>query len=203
MGSRTGAGAALAVSLILAAGPAWSGEVDFNYTVRGLVSDGASPAAHIDASLKNSWGIAFNPNGVFWVADNHTNKSTLYDGNGIKTPLSPAVPEVQLPAGTRGDANPTGIVFNSSTDFTLSENGTSAPTGFIFAGENGTIMAWAPSVDLGNAFVVYDDKSGGAIYKGLALARNGQANFLYATDFHNAKVDVFDKNFKRIQPPGK
>ena len=197
------ASTALAVAFGCATALAWSADVNSAYTVQGLVSDGASHAAHVDASLKNSWGIAFNPNGVFWVADNHTNKSTLYDGNGVKTPLSPAVPEVQLPPGTRGDANPTGIVFNSTTSFALTQGGTSAPTAFLFVGENGTIMAWAPSVDLGNAFVVYDDKSGGAIYKGVALARNGQSDFLYATDFHNAKVDVFDKSFNRVEVSGK
>lgn len=197
------ASATLAAALGLSTSFAWSGDFNSAYTVQGLVSDGASPAAHVDASLKNSWGLAFNPNGVFWVADNHTNKSTLYDGNGVKTPLSPTVPEVLLPPGTRGDASPTGIVFNSTTSFALTQGGTSAPTAFLFAGENGTIMGWAPSVDLGNAFVLYDDKTGGAIYKGIALARNGQADFLYATDFHNAKVDVFDKSFNHVAVAGK
>jgi uncharacterized protein (TIGR03118 family) len=93
-------------------------------------------------------------------------------------------------------------VFNSSSDFTITENGTTAPAVFMFAGENGTLMAWAPSINLGNAFVAFDDKGGGAIYKGLALGRNGQQNLLFATDFHNAKIDVFDKTFSRVQLRG-
>jgi uncharacterized protein (TIGR03118 family) len=161
----------------------------------------------MDASLRNAWGIVFNPNGAVWIADNRTNTSTLYDGTGTKVSLG-SFPEVHLPPGSNGDAAPTGIVFNSSSDFAISPPGVSgqgaapAASVFIFAGENGTIMGWSPTVSLGNAFVAYDDKTGGAIYKGLALAQNGQGNFLYATDFHNGKIDVFDKTFTRVTLTG-
>ena len=205
---------ALATALILLAGTAWSdnssGDTDGVYSVHPLVSDGALPADHVDPSLRNAWGIVFNPNGAVWVADNKTNTSTLYDGTGTKVSLG-TFPEVHLPPGSNGDASPTGIVFNSSTDFAISpqgsqgapgQAGTPAPSVFIFAGENGTIMGWSPTLSLGNAFLAYDDKTGGAIYKGLALAQNGQGNFLYATDFHNAKIDVFDKTFTRVTLPG-
>jgi hypothetical protein len=76
----------------------------------------AQPADHVDASLRNSWGIAFNPNGAVWVADNKINTATLYDGAGIKVSLG-SFPEVHLPPGTNGAAAPTGIGFNSSSDF--------------------------------------------------------------------------------------
>lgn len=194
----------IAVTLILLSAAAWSDDRrddDSFYSVHPLVSDGALPADHVDASLKNSWGIAFNPNGAVWVADNQTHKATLYDGTGTKVSLGP-FPEVDLPAGTNGAAAPTGIVFNATTDFNITESGTTAPAAFIFAGENGTLMGWSPAINLGNAFVAYDDKLGGAIYKGLALAENGQANFLYATDFHNAKIDVFNKSFIRVKLTG-
>jgi uncharacterized protein (TIGR03118 family) len=195
----------LATTLILLSGSAWSdngrNDAESFYSVHGLVADTALAADHLDASLQNSWGIVFNPNGAVWIADNRTNTSTLYDGTGTKVSLG-SFPEVHLPAGSRGDAAPTGIVFNTSADFAISPGGTPAASVFIFAGENGTIMGWAPTVNLGNAFVAYDDKSGGAIYKGLALAQNGQGNFLYATDFHNAKVDVFDRTFMRVMLQG-
>jgi len=195
----------LTVALVLAASAAWSGPVNRDskpfYSVHPLVSDGALPADHVDPSLQNSWGIAFNPNGAVWVGDNKTNTATLYDGTGTKVALG-SFPEVHLPPGANGDAAPTGIVFNSSSDFAISHGGATAPTVFIFAGENGTIMGWSPTVDLGNAFVEFADKTGGASYKGLALAQNGQGNFLYATDFHNAKIDVFDKPFSRVKLNG-
>jgi uncharacterized protein (TIGR03118 family) len=192
---------ALATALVLVAGTAWSGDAMPFYSTHPLVSDGANPADHVDASLRNAWGIVFNPNGVVWVADNKTNTSTLYDGTGTKVSLGP-FPEVHLPSATNGDAAPTGIVFNASADFVISQGGASGAAAFMFAGENGTIMGWSPAVNLGNAFVAYDDKSGGAIYKGLALAQNGQGNFLYATDFHNGKIDVFDKTFTRVTLKG-
>jgi uncharacterized protein (TIGR03118 family) len=198
---RTVEQSALAAALVLLAGTAWSGDTMPFYSTHPLVSDGANPADHVDASLRNAWGIAFNPNGAVWVADNKTNTSTLYDGTGTKVSLG-AFPEVHLPPATNGDAAPTGIVFNASADFVINQGGASGAAAFIFAGENGTLMGWSPAVNLGNAFVAYDDKTGGAIYKGLALAQNGLGYFLYASDFHNGKIDVFDKTFTRVTLTG-
>jgi uncharacterized protein (TIGR03118 family) len=169
-----------------------------SFTTTTLVSDGAVSAPHVDANLKNAWGIAFNPKGFVWVADNATSVATLYDGNGVPQSLV-----VSIPAGTSGPANPTGIVFNGTTDFTVSQGGKSGVGAFIFSGEGGTITAWAPAVSPTAAIVMFDDGSGGAVYKGLALANNGTANLLYATDFHNNKIDVFDRSFAKVAMPGK
>jgi len=171
--------------------------IQSSFTVTALVSDGVVPAAHIDANLKNPWGVAFNPKGFVWVADNGTNVATLYDGNGLPQSLV-----VTIPDGKNGSASPTGIVFNGTQSFTVSENGKSGVAAFIFAGEGGTITAWAPAVGPTNAFVMYDDGTGGAVYKGLALVAMNGNNFLYATDFHNNKIDVFDTNFTKVAMPG-
>ncbi|MEG2031022.1 MAG: TIGR03118 family protein [Janthinobacterium sp.] len=162
------------------------------YAVTSLVSDTAAlPAAHTDANLVNAWGVAFNPRGFVWVADNGTAKSTLYDGNGVPQSLV-----VDTPAG------PTGIVFNGTQDFKLSQNGVTAPSPFIFASESGSISAWSPSVSPTTAVVVFDGSAGGSVYKGLAISRYANANYLYAADFHNGRVDVFDANFARVSLPG-
>jgi uncharacterized protein (TIGR03118 family) len=171
--------------------------VQSSFTVTALVSDGVVPAAHTDANLKNPWGVAFNPKGFVWVADNGTNVATLYDGNGVPQSLV-----VTIPDGKNGSASPTGIVFNGTQSFTVSENGKSGVAAFIFTGEGGTITAWAPDVGPTNAFVMYDDGTGGAVYKGLALAAMNGNNFLYATDFHNNKIDVFNTNFTKVAMPG-
>jgi uncharacterized protein (TIGR03118 family) len=171
--------------------------VQSSFTVTALVSDGVVPAAHTDANLKNPWGVAFNPKGLVWVADNGTNVATLYDGNGVPQSLV-----VTIPDGKNGSASPTGIVFNGTQSFTVSENGKSGVAAFIFTGEGGTITAWAPDVGPTNAFVMYDDGTGGAVYKGLALAAMNGNNFLYATDFHNNKIDVFNTNFTKVPMPG-
>jgi uncharacterized protein (TIGR03118 family) len=171
--------------------------VQSSFTATPLVSDGAVAAAHTDANLKNSWGIAFNPQGFVWVADNGTNVATLYDGNGVPQSLV-----VTIPSGKNGAASPTGIVFNGTQSFTVTENGKSGVAAFIFAGEGGTITAWAPAAGPTNAFVLYDDGTGGAVYKGLALAAMNNSNFLYATDFHNNKIDVFNTAFIKVAMPG-
>ena len=168
------------------------------YSMSKLVSDGSVAAQAVDVNLKNPWGIVFAPGAPAWIANNGTQTSTLYDGTGVQTPLI-----VNIPAGLNGAANPTGIVFSgSATDFMVTANAVTAPARFIFAGEGGSITGWAPTVDLNNAVIGYDDGAGGAVYKGLAIAANGAANFLYAADFHNNKIDVFDATFKKITASG-
>ncbi|SAK50918.1 hypothetical protein AWB79_01697 [Caballeronia hypogeia] len=168
----------------------------FKMTV--VVSDGAVAAPHTDANLKNGWGVAFNPNGFAWVADNGTQKATLYDGNGVVQSLVVAIPPT-----ANGTADPTGIVFNKGPDLVVARNGKSGVAAFVFAGEGGSITAWAPAVDTNNAFTVVDSSASGAVYKGLAIAATASgAHRLYATDFHNNKVDVFDGSFTKIAVPG-
>ncbi len=176
------------------------------YVVTNLVSDGAVSAASTDPNLVNPWGIAFNGGGPplapAWVANNGTNTSTLYDGNGARVPLGTGLFVFNIPAGSRGDAAPTGIVYNGSGDFAVNGGtGLGMSASFIFDGEAGTIAAWT-TTNLINAVTVYDDGAGGAIYKGLAIASSNGANFLYATDFHNAKIDVFDGSFARVTSAG-
>lgn len=161
-----------------------------------LVSDGSATAANIDPNLKNGWGIAFNPTGVMWVSDNNTHLSTLYDGNGVPQSLV-----VTIPANAAGTAaGPTGIVFNkTAADFQISANGGAASNAvFMWATDAGTIAAWSPKVLPTQAVNAYDDGAGGAVYKGLAIGVNGGANVIYATDFHNKKVDTFDRAFNKI-----
>jgi uncharacterized protein (TIGR03118 family) len=168
------------------------------YSMSKLVSDGAVPAATTDAHLMNPWGIVFAPNAPVWIANNGTQSSTLYDGTGLVQSLV-----VNIPAGLNGAANPTGIVFNAGSDFVITEGSNSASAKFIFAGEGGTISAWAPTVDAHNALTTYDDGAGGAVYKGLAIATDGSSvTRLYAADFHNAKVDVFDASFHKAATTG-
>src|SRR5215831_18767673 len=125
-------------------------DVGDTFTVTNLVADSAC-TSNVDTNLVNGWGIAFNPQGFVWVADNGTSKSTLYDGNGMPQSLV-----VSIPAGKAGDAMPTGIVFNGSNDFMVSQGGVSGASRFIWAGQAGTLAAWSPTVDATNAITVYD-----------------------------------------------
>lgn len=167
------------------------------YSLTNLVADTAGgTAGNLDINLVNPWGLSI-PTGNFfaWVADNHSETSTLYDGNGKPQPhAAPLV--VSFAANAAGTTfDPTGIVFNgSSSDFMVTSGATSGAAAFIFDGEGGMIAGWSFGVDATHAITMYSD-TGGAVYKGLAIAQNAGKSFLYATDFHNNKVDVFDANF--------
>ena len=172
------------------------------YAVRYLASDGTAAggiaADNTDAHLKNAWGLVFNPAGFAWVANNGTSVVTLYDGAGVLQPS----PIVSLaPAANGNAANPTGIVYNGTADFVLTRGSSSSPALFLFDGEGGTLAAWNPAAGNG-AQTVHDDGTGGAVYKGLAIGNNAGANFLYATDFHNNKIDTFDTTFAKVTTTG-
>ena len=166
-----------------------------SYQVRNLVSDGGVAADHHDGNLVNGWGVAFNPNGFVWVADNGTGLSTLYDGFGNPQSLVVSIPGAGDAAGT-----PTGIVFNGSSDFVVRNSTAAGPARFIFASEDGRISGWAPNVDGTHALpaVFMAD----AVYKGLTVASSAGGNMLYAADFHGHKIDVFRSNYTPVKLPG-
>jgi uncharacterized protein (TIGR03118 family) len=146
-------------------------------------------APHINQRLQNAWGMAVASSGPIWVCANHSGLSFVYDDRGHQL-----IPPVSIPSNQTGvPGSPTGQVFNATTDFVIP--GTGNPAKFIFAGEDGTISAWNGG---SAAIIVVDRSKAGVEYKGITMANDGGANFLYAANFTNHKVDVFDKNFKRI-----
>lgn len=164
-----------------------------NYQVTPLVSNKASIIApHTDPHLINPWGLFFvpNKNGDFWVADNGTDLSTLYKPDG--TPILPLTFKVTLtPTGTR--SNPT------SSQFVITKGLKSAPASFLFVSEAGTILGFNPSVDSLNAIIAVDNSATGAVYKGFDFGKTCcGGTYIFAADFHNAKVDIFNGNFKRV-----
>lgn len=166
------------------------------YVVHALVSDGAHPADTSDPNLVNAWGLTAGPTSPWWVADNGKDLSTLYTAAGVKQAL-----EVHV------DGGPTGAVFNGTTGFVVSNGAASGPAVFLFASEDGKIRGWNPGVPPPPpstvAQVAVDHSGMGAIYKGLAIATTPSGStMLYATDFHNARVDVFDSNFQPVSTPG-
>jgi uncharacterized protein (TIGR03118 family) len=179
--------AALGVVALIAgvAGAAHAREQADIYNVHALVSDSSSVAAPgTDASLVNGWGLSDGPTTPWWAANNGTNTSTLYNGAGAKQALTVAV------AGA-----PTGTVFNgNASDFVISQNGKSGAARFLFATEGGTIMGWSPTVNATTAVTAVDRSATGAIYKGLATV----GDKLYATDFHNGRIDVFDASLNLV-----
>jgi uncharacterized protein (TIGR03118 family) len=177
-------GVAAIAALFLVAGSASGGIADDVFTVHPLVGDAAGAAPGTDATLVNGWGLSAGPTTPWWVSDNGTNASTLYNASGAKQALTVAVPGA-----------PTGTVFNgSATDFVVSQNGKSGAARFLFATEGGTILGWSPAVNGTTAIPGVDNSAAGAVYKGLTTV----GDKLYATDFHNGRVDVFDAAFKPV-----
>lgn len=165
------------------------------YTPTLLVANQAGSGAQTtDPNLVNGWGIAFGTTSPVWVSNQGTGTSTLYNGNGKAQPV--AAPRV---VGFDPGFLPTGIIFNGSTGFTVTAAGRTAAASFIFSGEGGKIAGWSSTVNAALALTTYTD-TGGAVYKGLAIATTGGASFLYAADFRNGKVDVFDNTYARQTP---
>jgi uncharacterized protein (TIGR03118 family) len=173
-----------------------------------LVSDQPGVAPLTDPNLVNAWGISLSPNGgPFWVSANGTGKTTLYGGDSGGTPLSINSLVVDLPGGS-----PTGQVFNGTgnpTEFNVSDGKATKAAVFLFASEAGVVTGWNPAVGVAAGATPPShtgetgfQSSDGAIYKGLSLAKVGTADYLYATDFHNGKVDVIDGQFHQV-PLGK
>jgi uncharacterized protein (TIGR03118 family) len=181
----------------MTAGPTASGFVATHLVSNVNTATNPYSGSNADPRLVNAWGIAFNPQGFVWVANNGTSTSTLYDGAGVAQSLV-----VSIPPGPAGSAKPTGIVFNGSSSFAVSQGGVSGASVFIFAGESGTISGWAPNVNMTNAILAVDGSAQGKIYKGLAISSAGGAPRLYAADFHNGVVDVFDGNFAPVVSGG-
>jgi uncharacterized protein (TIGR03118 family) len=178
--------ALLVLAVLLALSAPLSAAQRNAYTLHPLVSDELGAAPTVDPSLVNAWGLTAGPATPWWVADNGTDVSTLYTAAGAKVPLTVTV-----------DGGPTGAVFNGSSAFVV--NGQAAR--FLFASEDGVIRAWAPAFGT-TAAVAVPDSGADAIYKGLAIAVTSSGPRLYAADFHNARVDVFDGSFGAVSDPG-
>ncbi len=163
--------------------------------MHNLVSNVPGLADRTDANLVNAWGLTSLATSPWWVSDNGANVATLDPANGTANALVVQVPNA-----------PTGAVSNAGTGFRVSNGTASGPALFIFATEEGKILGWnagvPPPAPSHQAQVAVDHSGIGAVYKGLAIASTSAGDRLYATDFHNDRVDVFDSNWNPVVNPG-
>jgi uncharacterized protein (TIGR03118 family) len=216
LGARRG----LSVATIVAAGAMAAGTLGAApagatahvsaYRQINMVSDQAGKAQLTDPDLVNAWGLAASPGtnaspgSPLWVADNGTDKATLYAGASATS-----VSKVPLVISVTGAA-PTGQVFNAdSSAFMVSDShGNSGPSLFLFDTENGTIDGWAPNVGNpsgGNPSTITEvarDNGANAVYKGLAVAKSSVGTTLYATNFRSGRVEAYDSTFTPVELPG-
>jgi len=168
---------ALGIALVMVSSAAMA-----QYQLTNLVSNQVGQAKHVDPLLVNGWGLAYGPGGPFWVNDQGSGWSTIYDNAGVKQSLQVAVPS----ASGSGPGMPSGLVFNGSQDFQI-QGGAAV---FIFATLDGTISGWVPSVNFNEALIAVNNP--GAVYTGLAVTSHDSGNMLFAADAANNKVDMYD-----------
>jgi uncharacterized protein (TIGR03118 family) len=164
------------------------------YQQINLVADVAGAGAEmVDKDLLNPWGLAFGPTGIIWISGNHSGVTTVYNNEG-----GTVLPAVAIPfADQHKGGAPTGVVFNNTNDFIAPGAGTKKSV-FIYATENGTVSVWNGA---DSTVTVANRSAANAIYKGIAICKDGLDNFLYLADFRNGKIDVLDKNFNYVDKP--
>jgi uncharacterized protein (TIGR03118 family) len=143
----------------------------------------------MDAQLQNAWGLTRGPGTPWWVADNKTGVSTIYNGAGTKNSMVVTIP---VPMGA-GPSAPTGVVFNGTSDFQL-PNG--MPARFIFVTEDGTIAGW----NGGTTAVLINPNNPvkDAVYKGCTIGELNGKHYLYVANFHSGEIEVYDATFHRV-----
>jgi uncharacterized protein (TIGR03118 family) len=164
-----------------------------SYQQTNLVSDMTGVANNTDPDLINPWGISLSPGGPFWVADNKSGFSTIYDANGV-TALSPVT--IPAPPGDTSASTPTGTVANTATSGFL-VNG--APAQFFFDTQNGTIAGWYTG---STAVLLVNNSSTGAVYTGLTMITNASGTFLLANNFFSGQVEVYNSSYNRATLAG-
>jgi uncharacterized protein (TIGR03118 family) len=192
--------AALAATLtaaLLAAGAAPAARPGNHFTVTPLASDVPGLAPTTDPNLQNTWGLARSATSPWWIANNATASASVYTGAGTRVDIGGLAAQ-----GVPGD--PTGAVFSGiAGQFEVGT--TAAPTtlatsNFVFDSEDGTISAWRMGSTA--ALVTVDMSSSGAVFKGLAISNGPSGPRLYATDFANGQVDMFDGGWNLLHVPG-
>jgi uncharacterized protein (TIGR03118 family) len=188
------AGLALAPSALAQSQPRATRHAVGSYAQRNLVADTTGKAELRDPDLVNSWGMSLTPTSPAWVSDFGTGRATLYSGAVAGSPVTKVPLTVTIPNGA-----PTGQVANTGTGFVVRSGSASGPARFLFASARGTITGWNPNVPGPNSTVAQTAITvPTASFTGLAKA----GNRLFAADFHNARVDVWNSRFAPVRRSG-
>jgi uncharacterized protein (TIGR03118 family) len=191
---------ATAVSLALSVG---SFAYAQHYTQVNLVANTSGVAPVTDPNLVNPWGISRTSGSPWWISDNGSGLSTLYNGAGVINPLVVTIPKSDPNSKVFPTGTPTGTIANSSpTDFLLAPG---TPAAFLFSTIDGTISAWNPTVGVapGSAppsklATIVVKTTDGSSYTGLTSATINGKRYLYAANFNKGTVDVYDSAFHRV-----
>ena len=164
------------------------------YSWTNVQSDIPGVAGEISPRLVNPWGLASSSDDMIRVSDNGKGVSTVYHLSGKSPPTWVNIP----PVTEDSKGSPTGIVYNNTPFFRVTKNGNMAPSTFIFASKDGTISGWSPVLDQFNAIVAVEGSQEN-VYMGLTIGTDATGHtYLYATNFHQNRVDVFNQNFHKV-----
>lgn len=183
---------ALGLALVFASSAAMA-----QYQLTNLSSNQVKAAHHDDPLLVNAWGLVHGKGSPWWVSDENSGWSTLYDGAGNALSLRVLIPTaVGMNGPLNGPGSPTGIVHNGSQEFQVG----GWASIFLFSTLDGTISGWAPQTNFNQAVVApLVNQPKGASYTGLAITSKASGNFLYAADIANSQVEIFDANFNFVK----
>lgn len=161
-----------------------------NFLVHNLVSDLPNVADHQDKSLVNPWGNGFGST-PFWIGDNVTGLSTLYDGTGTQN--TGVIVNMPGPNGATTGGKVTGVIQNAFASNTAAfALATGRSPNFMFCTEDGILAGWNPNVDAKNAKVLSDNSKAGADYTGCALGGTSAAPLVFLANFSGGRIDVID-----------
>lgn len=173
------------------------------YQLTNLASNQVGQAHHADPLIANAWGLVHAPGSPWWVSDNTSGWSTLYDSSGAIQGLKVLIPTAgngpDSGGGLNGPGTPTGIVFNGTVGGSNEFQVQGWAAIFLFATLDGTISGWAPQSNFNQAILAVDNSSNKSTYTGLAITNKPSGNFLYAADEANNKVDIYDANFNFVK----
>jgi uncharacterized protein (TIGR03118 family) len=191
---------AASVALTLILGGVCFGQ---HYNQTNLVSNTSGVAPVTDLQLINPWGLSRGSGSPWWISDNATGLSTLYNGAGAKQSLVVTIPQADPNNKNTPKGTPTGTIANSSqTDFLLAPG---KPAAFLFSTIDGTIVGWNPTVAVAQGAappstqaVTVVKNTDGSSYTGLTSAFIEGKRYLYAANFTKGRVDVYDNAFQPV-----
>ncbi len=166
------------------------------YLQVNLVSDQPGMARFMDANLVNPWGFLAGVGGHLIVADNHAGVATSYNPAGHPAALTIAIP---VPGGEAGGAVTDLALNHSARSFIISSGERRGPSTLVFVTEDGTIVGWNHEVHPGQALIAVDNSAAGAIYKSTAVAPTRQGPLLYASNFGQGVVEIYDGAFHLVK----
>lgn len=179
-----------------------------HYVQTNLEANTSGAAEATDSQLVNPWGLTRSSGSTWWVSDNLKGVSTLYNGPGQKQSLVVTIPPADPNNSKTPIGSPTGAVANGSkTDFLLDPKD---PALFMFCTIDGTIAAWNPNVAIAAGAaapsthaVTVVKTSDGSVYTGLTVGFIDGKPYLYAANFSQGRVDVYDNAFRRVDLQGR